>query len=120
MTAQQVDDKQIGSDVSIFNGAAAHREKLIEGHDGANHPVGLPFLASVPADPFDAKPLRFRHRPIGFVVYSIGVDGTDDGGAERPRKGRLKNYDRTFVVERQEDSQAAFDTALLCSAWIRL
>jgi len=58
------------------------------------------FLASVPADPFDAKPLRFRQRPVGFVVYSIGVDRTDDGGAERPRKGPVKNFDVTFVVER--------------------
>lgn len=38
------------------------------------------FLASVPEDPFDGKPLRYRILPDGVVVYSVGLDGADDGG----------------------------------------
>jgi hypothetical protein len=38
------------------------------------------FLAAVPDDPYDGKPLRFRRLSSGFVVYSIGSDGRDDGG----------------------------------------
>jgi hypothetical protein len=38
------------------------------------------FVAAVPLDPYDGKPLRIRALPDGVVVYSIGPDGTDDGG----------------------------------------
>jgi hypothetical protein len=37
-------------------------------------------LPSVPLDPFDGKPLRFRRLADGVVVYAVGPDGTDDGG----------------------------------------
>ena len=43
------------------------------------------FLAAVPLDPFDGQPLRFKRVGEGYVVYSVGSDGHDDGGAgERP------------------------------------
>jgi hypothetical protein len=38
------------------------------------------YLAAVPTDPQDGKPLRYRRRPDGVVVYWLGPDGTDDGG----------------------------------------
>lgn len=57
------------------------------------------FLASVPEDPMDGKPLKFKARPRGFVVYSIGEDGTDDGGTPRI-PGSSKHWDYTFVVDR--------------------
>jgi hypothetical protein len=38
------------------------------------------YLPAVPADPFDGKPLRLARLPDGLVVYSLGPDGTDDGG----------------------------------------
>ncbi len=37
-------------------------------------------LAEVPADPFDGRPLRYRRTASGVVVYSVGENGTDDGG----------------------------------------
>jgi hypothetical protein len=40
-------------------------------------------LAALPADPIDGAPLRFRKLDQGHVVYSIGADGSDDGGLER-------------------------------------
>jgi hypothetical protein len=61
------------------------------------------FLAEIPADPYDGQPLRYRKRSPGFVVYSIGTDGLDDAGKERPsrRRGQEEpNYDITFIVER--------------------
>jgi hypothetical protein len=57
------------------------------------------FLAAVPEDPMDGKPLKFRPRRLGFVVYSIGEDGTDDGGTEHT-PGKTNRWDYTFVVER--------------------
>ena len=39
------------------------------------------FISSVPIDPFDGKPLKYRPNPDGtFTLYSVGEDGIDDGG----------------------------------------
>jgi len=44
------------------------------------------YLPSVPADPFDGKPLRYRREGTGFRLWSIGQDRKDDGGVEgKPR-----------------------------------
>jgi hypothetical protein len=40
-------------------------------------------LAAVPGDPYSGKPLGYRRRDDGFVVYSVGPDGKDDGGVTR-------------------------------------
>lgn len=38
------------------------------------------FLAKVPIDPFDNKPLRLLRTKEGLTIYSVSVDGVDDGG----------------------------------------
>jgi hypothetical protein len=40
------------------------------------------FISAIPADPVDSKPLRYRLDATsrGFVLYSIGEDGEDNGG----------------------------------------
>jgi hypothetical protein len=59
------------------------------------------FQSSVPADPFDGNPLRYRLLSKGYVIYSIGKDGTDQGGAEPGKKSdRSVPHDVTFTVER--------------------
>jgi len=62
------------------------------------------FLSSVPQDPFDGQPLRFKPLDKGYVIYSVGPDLTDDGGREWQRrpKGATNDlpYDITFIVER--------------------
>jgi len=61
------------------------------------------FLETVPADPYDGQALRYKRLDPGFVVYSIGTDGTDDDGTERPPRQRGQEeppYDITFIVER--------------------
>ncbi len=37
-------------------------------------------LQTVPADPFDGRPLRYRRDGEEAIVYSAGFDGKDDGG----------------------------------------
>lgn len=39
-------------------------------------------LAEVPTDPFSGNPLIYRKTPSGFIVYSVGSNGKDDGGRE--------------------------------------
>ncbi|UCG46280.1 MAG: hypothetical protein JSU94_12320 [Phycisphaerales bacterium] len=60
------------------------------------------YLDAVPKDPFDGNDLRYRPLEAGFIVYSVGEDGKDDGGTERPRRrqDRSKPWDVTFIVER--------------------
>jgi len=42
-------------------------------------------LRGVPLDPMSAKPLCYRLIPVGsFRLYSVGEDGTDDGGDAKP------------------------------------
>ncbi len=62
----------------------------------------LAYLEAVPQDPFDGQPLRYKKLPKGYVVYSVGEDGKDDGGAERDANGRqfVEGTDITFTVER--------------------
>lgn len=60
------------------------------------------YLSSLPADPFDGRPVRYKRTEKGFVVYSIGEDAEDNGGNETNSAG-LKyqpGTDITFTVER--------------------
>jgi type II secretory pathway pseudopilin PulG len=61
-------------------------------------------LPEAPTDPFDGQPLRYQIRDRGYVVYSVGNDGQDDGGTERkPVKEGGKPSDPAdlpFTVER--------------------
>jgi hypothetical protein len=43
-------------------------------------PLPKVYLSEVPTDPYNGKPIRFRRTAFGVVVYSVGPDGTDDGG----------------------------------------
>lgn len=46
-------------------------------------PEGLESLPIVNEDPLtDNKPLHYRRTPKGFVVYSVGINGKDDGGTD--------------------------------------
>lgn len=62
------------------------------------------YLIAVPKDPYTARELRYEKLGKGgFVVYSIGEDGHDDGGWETPPRGQQasgQTYDITFTVER--------------------
>jgi hypothetical protein len=62
------------------------------------------YLDAAPKDPFDGQDMRYERLAVGYVVYSIGEDLSDDGGKEEPprTKGRRErgNYDITFIVER--------------------
>jgi hypothetical protein len=43
------------------------------------------FCATVPRDPVNGQPLRYRRLPEGgFLLYSVGENGADDGGDPEP------------------------------------
>jgi len=82
-------DRLVCQDMSCFARLRAARTALaVEGFREAEGrlPQSLDELVpkhldTVPLDPFDGKPLRFKKREKGYVVYSIGEDGVDNGGA---------------------------------------
>ena len=37
-------------------------------------------IPSLPTDPYTGEPLLFRRLPDGVVIYSVGLDGEDNGG----------------------------------------
>jgi hypothetical protein len=60
------------------------------------------FIEFVPADPFNAEPLRYRLLSKGYVIYGVDADGHDDNGREGPEKKKssdTNSYDITFTVE---------------------
>ena len=86
-------------------GLAIERYRLANGKLPENLAELVPaYLDAVPKDPFDGQELRYKRLEKGYVVYSIGQDGSDDGGKELlplgKRKGGNKNWDVTFIVER--------------------
>ena len=73
----------------VITAIALKRYQL--GH--GNYPLDLnelvpEFLAAVPRDPVDGKPLRYRLNADGtFLLYSIGPNGKDDGGNPALERG---------------------------------
>ena len=57
------------------------------------------YLAEVPIDPFDGKPLRYA--PSRKIVYSVGADLVDRGGSQRDRAPSARNdrSEPTFWIE---------------------
>ena len=61
------------------------------------------YFVEIPTDPFDGEPLRYRRLDRGYMIYSVGRDGNDDGGREPPPRINstdTNSYDLTFTVER--------------------
>jgi hypothetical protein len=54
------------------------------------------FIARVPMDPFSGEPLRLLPQEGGLIIYSVGPNGVDDGGAELDLV--RKSGDLTFVL----------------------
>jgi hypothetical protein len=83
---------------------AVERFRLAEGRLPTNLKELTPrFLDTVPIDPFDGNPVRYRRLASGYVVYSVDADGHDDGGLEAPESKKATDngsYDITFIVER--------------------
>ncbi len=52
-------------------------------------------MEKLPIDPFDGKPLKLLRSDDSFEVYSVGIDGIDNGGLlDKP--GNLPGSDIGF------------------------
>ena len=61
--------------------AAIARYQLEHGAPPEQLDVLVPaYIMSVPEDPFDLQPMRYRREEDSYLLYSIGPNGKDDGG----------------------------------------
>jgi hypothetical protein len=83
----------------IFNAVRQYAEK--NGHEAAGlQDLGLPKEATI--DPFDGKPLKLKQTDDGWIVYSVAVNGVDDGGSFIDMKDygvAPRKYRRTQAAE---------------------
>ncbi len=102
----QIDTRHLAHLRATQTALAIQRYRLAEGHLPLSLDNLIPaYMEFVPKDPFDGQSLKYRTLETGFVVYSIGDDLTDEGGAERDSRKRDKRgkplpWDVTFIVER--------------------
>jgi len=101
-----IDIRHLAHSRAAQTSLAVERYRLAEGRlpQSLNNLVPA-YIEAVPADPYDGHPLKYRTLESGFVVYSIGDDRSDDGGAERGKgergpRGKPAPWDITFIVER--------------------
>ncbi len=79
---------------------AVERFRLKHGKlPGALSELSPGFLKSVPLDPFDNKPLRYKKLEKGYAVWSIGEHG-DDGGEIKDLETLIPGHDVIFRIKR--------------------
>ena len=74
----------------VLAALALRRFELREGRLPGSLDALVPaFLPALPRDYIDGKPLRYRRRPEGgYLLYSVGRNGLDDGGNPAPESAR--------------------------------
>jgi hypothetical protein len=95
-------DLQRRSHIDLARTALAiERYRLAKGElPGGLEELVVEYMEAVPIDPFDGKPIKYKRAERGYLLYSVGMDGKDDGGKERTTKKRSETYDSTFIVTR--------------------
>jgi len=55
------------------------------------------YVAEVPRDIFADASLRYKRRPGGYLLYSVGINGKDDGGRGYEDRGELDDWDDVAI-----------------------
>jgi hypothetical protein len=85
-------------------GVAAMRFRISEGRwPRSLHELTPKWMERLPPDPFTGEPLRSAVGVEGFRVYSVGLNGADDGGVETPEDGAYYRRGKPDVVFRVRD-----------------
>ncbi len=102
MSTVGVIDLRIQGSLRLSQAAiAVERYRLAKGELPARlEELAGEYLEAVPIDPFDDKPIKYKRTEPGYVLWSVGEDGKDNGGVERDRKKKDQPWDITFVVTR--------------------
>ena len=78
----------------VITAIALKRYQLRHGNYPADLTALVPgFVSRIPVDPVDGRPLRYRLNTDGtFTLYSVGINGKDDGGDPSSGKGSKPFY----------------------------
>ncbi|UCF33602.1 MAG: hypothetical protein JSV78_14845 [Phycisphaerales bacterium] len=88
---------------STHTALAAERYRMQTGTLPESLDVLVPeYLAELPIDPFDGKPLRLVQTDEGIIIYSIGEDGIDDEGFVAEEETGRPGSDVGFRLNRLE------------------
>ena len=71
----------VGKEVALQRLARISAKLLLYRLDHGVLPAALPASGPDATDPFTGKPFKYRKAGKGFVVYSVGSDQVDQGGA---------------------------------------
>jgi hypothetical protein len=100
----RVNEEQLKIFARLRSGRAAiavERFRMANGRlPGSLDELTPKWLDTVPADPFDDQPIRYKKLAKGFVTYSVGPDQKDHGGIELDPKHYNIPHDITFIVAR--------------------
>ena len=85
---------------SCTTALAVERHRLKHGQwpRDLNELVAAGLLKDVPKDPYDGKPLRLKKTPTGVIVYTLGPDKVDNGGALNRAAPLAPNTDYGFEL----------------------
>ncbi len=78
--------------------AIAGWELRAEAGSGREYPAILPASIGV-VDVFTERPLVYQKEGAGYVLYSVVVDGVDNGGKSRKESGAKKEWDIVWRVK---------------------
>lgn len=71
---------------------ACERFRLATGHWPKElNELKSEYLPEIPLDPYTGKAVLFSRKPDGVVIYSIGIDGVDQGGEVLWVNGRMQD-----------------------------
>jgi hypothetical protein len=84
----QIRDRDLAKMRLLICDLAIRGYSLEHGHNPAKLADLVPdFLPKVPKDPFSGGPFVYRPMPKGYLLYSVGVNGVDDGGKNASSAG---------------------------------
>jgi hypothetical protein len=83
--AQQTENVKVATALAAYR--ADHRR-----YPGKLDDLRLKYLLNVPDDRFSGEPLVYRRTDAGYLLYSVGIDGRDDGGLG-PGDGEFGEHD---------------------------
>ena len=73
---------QAASKVQLWHAQKVLREATVSLLEARLKTGTFPESPTLPPDPFDDEPLRYRRTGAGFVLYSLAENGKDDGGSD--------------------------------------
>jgi hypothetical protein len=98
--AQQIDDAEHRL---LLTHVALKRFQLTHGDLPDSLTQMVPeYLPAVPQDPFSDGPFIYRREPNGYLLYSVGYNGRDDGGVPSEQNNLIERDEGDLLLESVE------------------